>query len=445
MDRTDAKSALDLGSSFYSHGKLEEAILHYKKALGLFEMTNDFQREADILLKIGDMYLELDNLKEARKYYNSALDHFSKIKDRTGEGYSLTGLGITFERYGDYDETREYYEKAIKKFQKVKDFKRAGMVSNLVANTFKIQDAIEDAVIDYKRSLELFKKVKDYKREVRVKQTMLNLESMRSKVKSSKKEILILIIYLIVISAVEVIIAYNSMELGLGLEFIILFALLVTSSIFESYNFSNLLRSMMILPLIRIIRLTLPVTQANLLSLFIVIAFLLFVTSVTIVRTQKLNRKNVGLILGNIPVQLIIALSGFILGFIEYMILRPQALISSFTLESVLIGSIILIISTGFAEELLFRGILQKNAENVLGNIYGVIYASILFMVFHIGWYSSLDVLFVFGVSMLYGYIFQKTRSLFGITLSHGICNSVLYLIMPFTFPWVISYLSNVI
>lgn len=445
MDRTDAKSALDLGSSFYSHGKLEEAILHYKKALGLFEMTNDLQREADILLKIGDMYLELDNLKEARKYYNSALDHFSKIKDRTGEGYSLTGLGITFERYGDYDETREYYEKAIKKFQKVKDFKRAGLVSNLVANTFKIQDAIEDAVIDYKRSLELFKKVKDYKREVRVKQTMLNLESMRSKVKSSKKEILILIIYLIVISAVEVIIAYNSMELGLGLEFIILFALLVTSSIFESYNFSNLLRSMMILPLIRIIRLTLPVTQANLLSLFIIIAFLLFVTSVTIVRTQKLNRKNVGLILGNIPVQLIIALSGFILGFIEYMILRPQALISSFTLESVLIGSIILIISTGFAEELLFRGILQKNAENVLGNIYGVIYASILFMVFHIGWYSSLDVLFVFGVSMFYGYLFQKTRSLFGITLSHGICNSVLYLIMPFTFPWVIPYLGNII
>ncbi len=442
MDRIDAKGALDLGSSFYGQGKPEKAISYYKKALDLFEKTNDLQGEADTLLEIGDVYLELDNLEEAQKYYNYALDHYSKVKDGTGEGYALTGLGVIFEKYGDYEETREYYEKAIKKFQKVKDFKRAGVVSNLVANTFKMQNAIEDAVIDYKRSLELFKKVRDYEREERVKKTMVSLEPIRSKVKSSKKEILILIIYLIVISAVEVIIAYNNVELGLGLEFIILFALLVTSSIPESYNFSNLLRSMMILPLIRIIRLTLPVTQANLLSLFIVIAFLLFVTSVTIVRTQKLNRKNIGLILGNIPVQIIIALSGFLLGFIEYMILRPQALISSFTLESVLIGSIILTISTGFAEELLFRGILQKNAENVLGNIYGVIYASILFMVFHIGWYSSLDVLFVFGVSMFYGYIFQKTRSLFGITLSHGICNSVLYLIMPFTFPWVISYLT---
>jgi uncharacterized protein len=445
MDRTDAKNVLDLGSSFYGQGKIEEAILHYKKALGLFERTNDLQREADTLLKIGDMYLELDNLEEARKHYNYALEQYGKIKDRTGEGYALTGLGIIFERHGNYEETREYYEKAIKKFQKVKDFKREGMVSNLVANTFKIQDAIEDAVIDYKRSLELFKKVKDYRREVRVKQAMINLESVRSKVKSSKKEIVILIIYLIAISVAEVVIAYNNMKLGLDLEFIILFALLVTSSISKSYNFSNLLRAMMILPMIRIIRLAMPVTQINLLSLFLIIAFLLFATSVTIIRTQKLNRKNVGLILGNIPFQLVIALSGFILGFMEYMILRPQPLISSFNLEIVLVASIILVISTGFAEELLFRGILQKNAENVFGNIYGVIFTSILFTVFHIGWYSNLDILFVFGVAMFYGYIFQKTRSLLGITLSHGICNSVLYLIMPFTFPSIILYLNNII
>lgn len=441
MDKTDAKGALELGSSFYNHGKLEEAVLYYKKALYLFEMTNDLKKEADTLLEIGDLYLELDNLEEARKHYKYALNCYSEVKDRKGEGYSLTGLGIIFEKYGDYEETRDYYEKAIRKFKKVKDFKRAGLVSNLVANTFKQQNAIEDAVIDYKCSLELFKKVKDYKREVRVKQKMTNLESMRSKVKSSKKEILALIIYFIIISIAEVLVAYNNIELGLILEFIILFALLVTSSISESYNFSNLLRAMMILPLIRILRLALPVTQANLLYLFFIISVLLFITSVTIIKVQKFNRKKVGLVLGNIPVQLIIALSGFLLGFIEYLILMPQPLIPSFTLERVLLASIVLVISTGFAEELLFRGILQKNAENVLGNIYGVIYASLLFMVFHIGWYSSLDVLFVFGVSMFYGYIFQKTRSLLGITLSHGICNSVLYLVMPFVFPSVIHYL----
>lgn len=444
MDRTDAKGALELGSSFYNQGKLEEAILYYKKALDLFEMTNDLQKEADTLLEIGDLYLELDNLEESRKYYKYALKYYDKIKDRTGEGYALTGLGIIFEKYGDYEETRDYYEKAIKKFKKVKDFKRAGLVSNLVANTFKQQNAIEDAVIDYKRSLDLFKKVKDYKREVRVKQSIVNLEFMRSKVKSSKKEMLLLVIYLIVITATEIIIASDKLEIGLILEFVILFALLVTSSIFESYNFSNLLRAMMILPLIRILRLALPVTQANLLYLFFIISVLLFITSITIIKVQKFNRKKVGLVLGNIPVQLIIALSGFLLGFIEYMILMPQPLIPSFTLERVLLASTVLVISTGFAEELLFRGIIQRNAENALGNIYGVVYPSILFMVFHIGWYSSLDVLFVFGVSMFYGYIFQKTRSLFGITLSHGICNSVLYLIMPFIFPWVIPYLSNI-
>lgn len=441
MDRIDAKSALDLGSSFYDQGKLEEAIPYYKKAVGLFEEINDLQKEADTLLGIGDIYLELDNLEKAQKYYKFALKHYGKLKDRIGEGYALTGLGIIFEKYGDYEETREYYEKAIKKFQKAKNFERAGIVSNLVANTFKQQDAIEDAVIDYKRSLDLFKKVKDYEREARVKSAMIDLEPKRSKVKSSKKEILILIVFLVFISAAEIIIASNRLELGLDLEFVILFGLLITSSISKSYNFSILLRSMMILPLIRIIRLTLPIPHTNLLYMSLIVSVILFAVSFTIIMTQKLNRNNVGLIFGNIPLQLIIALSGFILGFIEYMILRPQPLISSFTLEIVLAASLVLMISTGFAEELLFRGILQKNAENVFGNVYGIVYTSIFFTVFHIGWYSSLDVLFVFGVSMIYGYIFQKTRSLFGITLSHGICNSVLYLIMPFTFPWITSYL----
>lgn len=445
MDKIDAKTVFNLGTNFHDQGKLEEAISYYEKAVNLFSQANNLQREADTFLKIGDAYLELDNLEKAQEYYKSALDHYHKIKDRIGEGYSLTGLGVIFERFGNYEEAREHYETGVKKFQKVKDFERAGLVSNLAANTFKMQGAIEDAVIDYRRSLKLFNKVKDHERGSRVKQTMTNMEPVRSKVKSSKKEIVMLVFYLIIISAIEIIIASNKLELGLILEFIVLFALLVTASISKSYNFSNLLMSMMILPLIRIIRLALPVAHANLLYLFFVIAFILFITSITIIRVQRLNREKVGLILGNIPVQLVIASSGVLLGFIEYMILKPQPLISSFTLEGVLLASVILVISTGFAEELLFRGILQKNAENVLGNIYGVIYTSILFMVFHIGWYSWLDVLFVFGVSLFYGYLFQKTRSIFGVTLSHGICNSVLYLIMPFVFPEVIFYLSNVL
>lgn len=445
MDKMDAKVAFDLGTRFYGQGELDKAISYYARALNLFKRADDFPMEADTFLAMGDICIELDNHEEAQKYYESALNIYNNIKDITGEGYALTGLGIVFERYKDYEEARDYYEKSIKKFQNARDFKRAGMISNLIANTYELQDAIEDAVMDYKRSLELFEKVKDHEREVNVKKAMKNLESRRSSVRSSKNEIIALIIYLIALLAAEISVTYYDMRVGLIFEVVILFALLFHSSLHESYNFSTLLRSMMILPMIRIIGLSVPgLMQVESLYWFPIIAIPLFAASFTLMRVQKLTGKRAGLILGNIPLQLMIALSGIILGFIEYLILKPQPLIPVFSLETVLVGSLILIISTGFAEELLFRGILQKNAENVFGKVFGLFYASMLFTALHVGWLSLLDLAFVFGVAMFYGYMFQRTRSLLGVTLSHGLSNTFLFLVMPFIFPALLPYINTV-
>ena len=441
MDKMDAKMAFDLGNTSYGQGKLEEAISYYKKAVSLFENTNDPQREADALLGIGDSYISLNKPEEAQKYYKKSLNLYNFAEDLIGEGYALTGLGIAFERYKNYEEARECYEKSIKKFQKTGDYKRAGMVSNLIANTFELQDAFEDAVMDYKRSLELFEKVKDSEREARVKSAMKDIESKRYSVKSSKKEIAALIIYFIAIAAAEISVTYVNMEAGLVLETVILFALLIHSSLHESYNFSTLLRSMMALPMIRIIGLSIPIMQIDPLYWFPIIAIPLFAASYTLIRAQKLSRKKIGLVLGNIPLQLTIALSGVLLGFTEYLILKPAPLISTFSIEMVLFGAVLLTIGTGFAEELLFRGILQKNAENVFGKVFGLLYASILFTALHVGWQSVLDLIFVFSVAIFYGYAFQRTRSLLGVTLSHGISNSFLFLIMPFIFPAIVPFL----
>jgi len=403
MDKTDARIAFDLGTRYYGQGELDKAISYYARALNLFMRVNDLQMEADTFLVMGDISIELNNPEEAQKYY----------------------------------------EKSIKKFRAVGDFKRAGMVSNLIANTYELQDAIEDAVMDYKRSLELFEKVKDHEREANVRMAMVDLESRRSNVRSSKKEVLALITYLIAIAAAEVSVNYINMEAGLVFETIILATLLIHSSIHESYNFSTLLRSMMILPIIRIIGLTIPLMQIPTLYWFPIVAVPLFAASYTLMDAQKLTRKKVGLVLGNIPLQLIIALSGVFLGFTEYLILKPLPLISTFSLETVLFAGLILVISTGFAEELLFRGILQKNAENVFGKVFGLLYASMLFTALHVGWKSGLDLIFVFCVAIFYGYAFQRTRSLLGVTLSHGLSNSFLFLIMPFIFPSLLPYITE--
>ena len=64
----------------------------------------------------------------------------------------------------------------------------------------------------------------------------------------------------------------------------------------------------------------------------------------------------------------------------------------------------------------------------------GIIYISLLFAVLHMGFLSWLDVVFVFAVALFFSWVVKKTGSLFGVTLSHGITNIVLFLIAPFFF-----------
>ena len=67
-----------------------------------------------------------------------------------------------------------------------------------------------------------------------------------------------------------------------------------------------------------------------------------------------------------------------------------------------------------------------------MGSILGIIFASILFTILNIDWNSPLNIIFIFLISLYYGYIFQKTRSILGIGISHGLCNVTLFILIPF-------------
>ena len=387
--------------------------------------------------------MALKNYRESLKQYKKSYKIYKKNKNPEGEGYSLTGLGINYEKLEDHDQAREYYEQAISKFQSINDTERAGIVHSLIANTYESQGAWEDAIQDYQKSTQIFSKIGDKQRLNEIKTKTEDIKTKRGKNKLSRLDITTLIIYLLALITAESTILFHQISFGLSLEAVILFALLIQSSLTKSYNLSILLRSMMALPIIRIIGLSIPLLQIPTLYWFPIIAIPLFATSYTIIKAQGLSRRNVGLIWGNIPLQLLIGSTGILLGCIEYTILQPKPLIPVLNIETLIFASIILIISTGFAEELLFRGILQKNAQNVLGPLYGLLYTALLFTALHIGWNSIYDLIFVFAVGLFYGIAFYKTKSIIGTTLSHGISNTFLFLIVPFYAPLLYSIIHS--
>ena len=304
----------------------------------------------------------------------------------------------------------------VKNFEEKNDQERLATLLSLIGGTYEAQGAWEDAIIEYKRSSSIFKKIGNYGRKQEVDILIDDIQDKRSITKTSRNEKIIAVLYLLGLIIAEVSVTYINKEVGLVIEMVILFALLLNSSLNVSYNYSVMLRSMMILPMIRIIGLSIPLMQIQPLYWFPIIAVPLFAAVYTIMKSQGLTRKHVGLIWGNKKIQFLIAITGIFLGTIEYTILQPKPLIAVLDPVTLITASIILIISTGFAEELLFRGILQKNAENVFGTIAGLLYTALLFTALHIGWNSFNDLIFVFSVALFYGYSFMKTRSIVGIT-----------------------------
>jgi hypothetical protein len=445
MHQSEANEYVDKANTYYQQQEYEEALKYYKKALNHFKDIKDETEKADTYLNLGNTYLALKNYRESLKQYHKSNKIYKKQKNREGEGYSLTGIALNHEKLEDHDQARDYYQQAAGKFNSINDTERAGIVHSLIANTYESQGAWEDAIQDYQKSTQIFHKIGDTERVTEINNKTEELKNKRGRLKLTRLEITSLIIYLLALITAESTILFHNISFGLSLEAVILFALLIHSSLTKGYNLSILLRSMMALPIIRIIGLSIPLLQIPTLYWFPIIAIPLFATSFTIMRSQGLSRRNVGLIWGNIPLQLLIGSTGILLGCIEYTILQPKPLIAVLNPETLIFASIILIISTGLAEELLFRGILQKNAQNVLGPLYGLLYTALLFTALHIGWNSFPDLLFVFSVGLFYGIVFYKTKSILGTTLSHGISNSFLFLIVPFYAPLLYSIIHSIL
>jgi hypothetical protein len=136
--------------------------------------------------------------------------------------------------------------------------------------------------------------------------------------------------------------------------------------------------------------------------------------------------------LKHLPIEIAIILFALPLGILEYHILKP-AIIVELSFEALIIPSLIMILCTGFVEELAFRGLMQYHATRTMG-FYGIILISALFGALHIGNLSVLDVLLALSNGFIYSLVVRKTGSIYGVSVSHGVINIVLFLIAPTIF-----------
>ncbi len=229
--------------------------------------------------------------------------------------------------------------------------------------------------------------------------------------------------------------------LGLALYGILLIAMITDAARMNRYFQGKLVLSLALVPLIRIFSLVLPLTQIPQIWWYPIIYLPLLTAAVAVAYILEYKPSDIGVTLRDWPWQIPIAFLGLGLGYIEYGILSPQPLVNGLTWSNAWLPALLLVVSTGVVEELIFRGVMQKSAVDLFGDR-GIIFVSVIFAVLHVGWAAGpdatslawLDLLFVFGVALLFGWIVKKTGSLLGVILCHSIINVALFVIWPLLF-----------
>jgi membrane protease YdiL (CAAX protease family) len=149
-----------------------------------------------------------------------------------------------------------------------------------------------------------------------------------------------------------------------------------------------------------------------------------------VARAGGLSFRDIGFVWRKPGLQVAVVLVSIVLGFAEYAILQPAPMGPEAWMAGGVAPALIVGVATGLPEELIFRGLLQTATRPILGG-WNWIYASAVFAALHIGHQSAVDVVFVFGVGLLFGWVFERSRSIIGIVIAHGAANIMLFFVAP--------------
>ena len=118
---------------------------------------------------------------------------------------------------------------------------------------------------------------------------------------------------------------------------------------------------------------------------------------------------------------------GTMLGLTEHLVLSRIALITLGDAQQLAFLSAVMLFGVGFGSELVFRGMIQFQAEKLLGGLQGLLLASILYGFMHIVWKSPLELFFAVFAGLVFGILFQRTRNVYVVALAHAVSKIMLF------------------
>lgn len=247
-------------------------------------------------------------------------------------------------------------------------------------------------------------------------------------------EIVAIPIFAIIVA--ELLLYMGKQEAGILLHVMIPLSLAISTMWMQESNVTFCLEALAMLPILRLVNISMPVFVPTMLYLYIFIYAPLIIPVFFIMRRQKITLKDLGVTLDNLYLYIPIALVvGYLVSFGEYSIIHPGSLIPDTSALSLLKISFVMFFFVGLVEELIFRSLLQTRLEASFGMVKGLLITALLFGMMHSGYGKVYELLVTGLAGLLIGYMFQRTRSLPLIAITHGFMNVFLFGLLPLLGP----------
>jgi Predicted metal-dependent membrane protease len=235
------------------------------------------------------------------------------------------------------------------------------------------------------------------------------------------------------IAFAEILIFLGKVEIAIWIHIGSLIALSLSSISVKDPEIQKIHQALMLLPVLRLINLSMPVFFKTTLYTFIFVYGSLAIPVAIVIIHQRYSLEQIGVSMKNIAAYMVLSIPlSLALGFGEYLTIKSGYLIPDLTFENLLKLTIIMVFFVGLIEELIFRSILQTRLEKALSVDDSLLITTLLFGLMHSGYGTFYEILYTGFVGLIMGLIFYKTRSLPFIAVLHGFINVSLFGILPY-------------
>lgn len=248
-----------------------------------------------------------------------------------------------------------------------------------------------------------------------------------------KKLRLYIAIPVLSIALAELLFFSGSIAAAICVHIGILIALSLSNIFIKDPKVHKIYLPLMLLPLLRLVNLSVPVFFETTLYAFIFTYSPLAIAAAAVIKYQQISLEEIGITTKNFPIYIVLSVPlGFLLGLGEFLTIQTGYLIPDLTFGNLLKLTLVMVLFVGLVEELIFRSILQTRFEKVMDARAALIITSLLFGLMHSGYGTFYEIFYTSFAGFIIGFVFYKTRSLPLIATLHGFTNVFLFGILPY-------------